>query len=200
MLVSAEIRWFWKGDCPDQVSQWFENRDFPPGGGKPRRDDYAHLNGNPELGIKKRDKKAGLEVKGLIATLPAPFAALQYPVQLWCKWSADFRTKAPIVVHKTRHLRKFEFNRGTITQLELNAEEKRRDGGRLPDIGCNLEKTEITIEGRNETWYSIGFEAFGDMQTAVSALAATINHLRPLPRFDGHLASYPEWLANFGTD
>jgi hypothetical protein len=114
MLVSAEIRWFWKGDCPSQVSHWFENFGFPAGGGEPRRDDYVHLNGNPELGIKKRGKKDGLEVKGLISTLPALSGAVQDPVQLWCKWSVDFHAEVSIAVHKTRYLRKFEFSRGSL--------------------------------------------------------------------------------------
>jgi hypothetical protein len=196
MQVSAEIRWFWKGDCPDPVSLWFETFDLAAGGGKSRKDEYVHLKGNPELGIKKRGEKGGLEVKGLIATLPALSGAFRDPVQLWCKWRADFHAVVSIAVHKTRFLRKFEFSRGAITQLKLNADEERCDGGPLPDIGCNLEKTKITIEGRNESWHSIGFEAFGDIQTAVSALAATIDHLGPLPRFDGRLASYPEWLAD----
>jgi len=31
--------------------------------------------------------------------------------------------------------------------------------------------------------------------TPVAALAATLDHLQPLPAFDGIHASYPQWLA-----
>ena len=77
MLISAELRWFWLGNCPSEVEQWFRSGE-PPGGGdqaKPRVDRYFHHKGIVELGIKVRDERKNLppdvEVKGLVTTRKA---------------------------------------------------------------------------------------------------------------------------------
>lgn len=195
MLISAEVRWFWEGDCPDHISRWFEVLSFPfPASGEEQRiDRYLDLGGNTEIGVKQRGAKPELEVKGLVATIPSQ-PATGAPQQLWCKWDAVLPATVFIETKKTRRLRKFAFDRGQVSQLELRAGECWADKSPLPETGCNLEITRIEPAGR-EIWYSIGFEAFGDLQTAPAALAATLEHLQPLPDFDGMLASYPQWLA-----
>jgi hypothetical protein len=33
MVTSAELRWFWRGRCPQPVNDWFFKSGLPPGGG-----------------------------------------------------------------------------------------------------------------------------------------------------------------------
>src|SRR5678815_5321035 len=89
MFISAESRWFWRESLPAGLEDWFRSTGFSPGGGIVRIDEYLLDAGNPELGVKKRGGKNGVEIKGLVETrsaLPAPFHGR---VQIWSKWSSE---------------------------------------------------------------------------------------------------------------
>jgi len=68
MLISAEIRWFWRGSCPQPVRDWFFKSGLPPGGGYSRIDRYAFERHEAEISLKKRGDKREFEVKGLVTT------------------------------------------------------------------------------------------------------------------------------------
>jgi hypothetical protein len=91
VLLSAEIRLFWFGAKPQALEDWFfspEIHERRAEGPEERTDVYLCDAGQIELGIKTRGKNPGVEVKGLIATLPDPieFASYQVPIELWSKW------------------------------------------------------------------------------------------------------------------
>jgi hypothetical protein len=126
--------------------------------------------GNPEMGIKKRGGGAGVEVKGLVSELSP--VALPGRAQLWCKWSTDgLDFSDGITVEKQRWLRQ------------------------LP--GCNLELTTLVVGGQR--WWTVGFEAFGDLHEAEprlrAACAAVADGAPPL----GLSLSYAEWLTRFAA-
>ena len=54
MVTSAELRWFWRGRCPQPVHDWLFKSGLPPGGGFSRVDKYVPQRGEPEISIKKR--------------------------------------------------------------------------------------------------------------------------------------------------
>jgi len=72
MMTSAELRWFWRGSCPQPVHDWFFKSGLPPGGGLTRVDRYAPPRRATDIGIKKRGDKPEFEVKGLV-DLPIKF-------------------------------------------------------------------------------------------------------------------------------
>jgi hypothetical protein len=199
MRISAELRWFWSGACPDQVRTWFHGGPFPAGGGEahPRVDRYFVQGGESEVGLKLRAAKGPTpqaEFKGLVALQPSAEPLAGAPaVQIWCKWNVIAPAGGETLdVAKVRWLRKFRVEGGAASEVALDAEERPLKGG-LPDVGCNLELTRIQALGR--AWETIGFEAFGDLTSAPAALQACLRALRPLPAFDGLVQSYPEWLA-----
>ena len=59
MRVTAEMRWFWPGQCPPDLESWFFKSTPRAGGGQPRCDQYVRPSNGSELGIKKRGSKAG---------------------------------------------------------------------------------------------------------------------------------------------
>ena len=80
MLVSAELRWFWRGGVPAAVDAWFWKREIPAGGGNVRTDEYLVDRSQIELGLKKRGTKPGIEIKGLVGrreAVPGPESPLQ---------------------------------------------------------------------------------------------------------------------------
>ena len=63
MLTSAELRWFWRGRCPQPVYDWFFESGLPPGGGQSRVDRYIPQRGEPDISLKRRGDKPDFEVK-----------------------------------------------------------------------------------------------------------------------------------------
>jgi hypothetical protein len=104
MLVSAEVRWFWRNECPRQIHDWFFRSGLPPVGGRPKIDRYIQQPNNAELGIKERGDIAGLEIKGLVATRTSPaLAKLASHLEIWCKWSCvvpDLSLTAAVTLRK----------------------------------------------------------------------------------------------------
>jgi hypothetical protein len=57
--------------------------------------------------------------------------------------------------------------------------------------------TEVKIENRSDIWWTLGFEAFGDLETAPTNLArGLLPDATALVSIvsSGALLSYPEWL------
>ena len=66
VLFSAELRWFFKGPPPAALDSWFRSGHIPPGGGEIRRDEYLRDPKQQQLGVKKRGRNPGVEIKGLV--------------------------------------------------------------------------------------------------------------------------------------
>ena len=202
MSVSAEFRWFWKDALPQGLEAFFRAGPFPPGGGKTRSDEYLVDARQIELGLKRRGGKDGIEIKGLVAVrevLPAPFEGR---VQIWSKWTSNALTidhLPRLVVHKTRWLRKFDTSGADVTEVELDAEERPRQSPEwMLERGCHFELAAIQIDER--AWWTVGFEAFGPLDTVEESLVRTVKRLAPGPNVPPGLElSYPAWLARFST-
>jgi hypothetical protein len=155
------------------------------------------------LGIKARGGGKGIELKTLVAVsrthlgIP-PFAG---PIEIWTKASSTVLQLDPgllVKVHKRRWIRKFDTAASPPVELDLDAEENLVGGGSLPNDGCNVELTQVSVEGAADTWWTFGFEAFGPLWNVESSLLATAALLagrNPSGWTEGRLASYPAWLA-----
>jgi hypothetical protein len=199
MIVSAEMRWFWPGECPDRFDAWFQAGSPPPGLSS-REDEYLYERGQRELGIKRRGEKPGIEIKGLVAVLPpsrdpAPFAGA---IEIWCKWpsSASVRDLPAVKIKKQRWLRKFDMTRLKPVEVPMRKDDAPADDRPFPREGCNVELTRIELEP-DEVWWTFGFEAFGDLcsvERRLRAALALMAERRPPPVAPGELMSYPAWL------
>lgn len=141
MLISAELRWFWRETLPPGLEQWFRSGTLTPGGGNSRDDEYLVDPLQSELGVKKRSGMSGIEIKGLVevrTVLPGPFSGR---VQIWTKWTSHVITidhLPRIVVRKTRWVRKYDTSGSAVHELELDyplrrpSRAARRKGKRLP--------------------------------------------------------------------
>jgi hypothetical protein len=202
MQISAEIRWFWLADCPGAIEAWFNSGDMPPGGGRARHDEYLHEPDQIELGMKRRGEKPGVEVKGLVTTLlhPSDVTPFVGPIEIWCKWQSlglVIGDLAVVRVRKVRLLRKFQTHGRTATEIRLTEDETPRDRRALPELGCNVELTRIELRS-GQRWRTLGFEAFGDLQSVEQSLLSTLSEMasRGAPSLgSGELLSYPAWLS-----
>src|SRR5205085_9026499 len=130
MKVSAEARWFWRDSLPRSVHDWFHAGKIAPGGGRTRDDVYLRTS-ELELGIKRRGSVPGVEIKGLVSSLP-PLAVGSITVhpQLWTKWSTpafDIASLACVTTHKRRLLRKLSGDVQPLMEIALGEDELPKD-------------------------------------------------------------------------
>ena len=186
MFVSAEIRWFYPDECPTNLHRWFGEMSPAPGGGKMRIDKYLSQTNQSEVSIKIRGGRPGVEIKGLVAVCRSELVPFAPYFELWCKWrlqaSALEMTKR-IIIQKTRWIRTYDTSRAAIVEIPLQADEKPLNGQPLPQQGCNVEISKIQIAEDPRQWWTLGFEAFGDLDSVPGNLLKTaqflINSLLP---------------------
>ena len=210
MELSAEARLWWQGPECSAVEAWFEGLSDVGPGGPPlhdasgegtRKDLYLRDPEQVELGIKVRrsgEPDERLEVKSLVDRRGE--ASPIGPVTIWSKSASEALRigGAPtILTRKRRRLRKYGWDGAALAEIALDETEKPRDGGK-PEAGCNVEFTRVTVEGLEEVWWTLGFEAFGklgDIEGILRACIAQCLSAGPLPADgDSRPASYPEWL------
>ena len=207
MYPSTEVRWFFRGELPGDMRQWFEAGG--PGICEPQRtDEYLVLPRCRTTSVKFRDNR--FEIKALTQS-PVP---VNYPNGIsglrdaWVKWSSatidseGFRQKVVrpedqwISVSKTRHLR--------LISLEgREPAEVAPDHGWL-SAGCQVELTAIRAWSRPEDqsgaapWWSLSFEAFGTPESMPGGLDRVIGEffteLPPVNLNAEASYSYPVWL------
>ena len=202
MRVTAEMRWFWLGQCPPDLESWFFKSSLRAGGG-PRCDEYVRPSNGAELGIKKRGSKAGVEVKGLIGTSRCPeLISLAPHYELWCKWTSnDFFLNGTnlVVTKKVRWARKLDTSCNSVFEVPLGADEVPLNGEWVRE-GCNLTMTEVQTAGIAVEWWTFCFEAFGSLESAPKNLQAATSYSKStfFPQPEGAFLSYPAWLSQIG--
>jgi hypothetical protein len=203
MFASAEVRWFWCGRCPQEIRDWFFKIGLPPGGGQYRIDRYIVQRSQPTLSIKQRGDELTLEVKGQVTTRRTPeLDPLASYLEVWCKWSCaipGLNFKDQLAVSKTRWRRKFDTSKHVRSEIPLATNERPQRGYSLPIQGCDVELTEVKIVSKSGTWWTLGFEAFGNIDTVSANLTLVLLPDKPfLARTigSGALMSYPTWLMN----
>src|SRR3984893_18582477 len=72
-----------------------------------------------------------------------------------------------MIIQKTRWIRTYDTSRAAIVEIPLQADEKPLNGQPLPQQGCNVEISKIQIAEDPRQWWTLGFEAFGDLDTAL---------------------------------
>lgn len=202
MLVSAELRWFWRGGVPAAIDAWFRNREIPAGGGTSRTDEYLVDRRQIELGLKKRGTKPGIEIKGLVGTRGTVSTPFDGRVQIWSKWTSETLTidhLPRINIRKTRWLRRFDTSGSQVVEIELDGLERSRySADEFPQRGCHVEVVSLEVEGGSTPWGSVGFEAFGDLSTVENSLDRTLSQVAaPAALPAGRELSYPGWLAQW---
>jgi len=206
MFPSAEVRWFWNNICPQHVHDWFFKTGLPPGGGHPRTDRYLPQPNAAEISIKERGDTPGLQVKGLVATRQSPaLASVASHVEIWCKWSCTIPRLIltdEVAVTKTRWLRQFDTSKPAAMEIPLDSNEKPKPGYSSPVVGCNVELPGVRILNRPDVWWTLGFEAFGDLDIVPMSLTRVLLPERSvLPSIvsSGAFLNYPGWLLKFAN-
>ena len=87
-------------------------------------------------------------------------------------------------------------------EIPLDGNERPTKGHSLPAQGCNVELTDVQMPGHAGAWWTLGFEAFGDLDSVSANLTLTVLPEKPaLVRIvaSGEFLSYPAWLQALKT-
>jgi hypothetical protein len=219
MLSTAEIRWFTPGDIPDQVFDWFIDFIGKPTRAPSRTDHYLLLP-DDGIGIKIREvmiehkQRSGGEVERLrggegererVRTGKRWSDGVNSGiVERWEKWSFPLDddeavakmlktyTESWLGITKKRLMRILEFDdNGNIRHTTFEA---------VKNIACGWELTELEIEGSPDKWWTMGFEAFGEVGDLDEPLIGVCEHVlkeSPIKFNVRNSFSYPEWISQF---
>ena len=176
-LRTLEVRWLLPGPLDAAVAGWFGRF---PAETESREDTYLVDPDLRGLSVKVRAGRS-LEVKmchGTVGLLDIPGRA-RGRIQSWQKWSFPVGPlrqdgDAPAgwtVMGKSRRISRFRLAREGIVA----------EPGRAGEPGCAVELTEV--RARDETWWSLGFEAAGPVDLVRAGLEGTAEMIfaRPLP-------------------
>ena len=216
MYRSSEVRWFFAGELPADVREWFVVGDHVRG--EPvRTDEYILLPDCRTVSLKIREGR--LEVKArTLAPEPVTYAHdVKGMRDNWVKWSSNTvavealeelvsrADERRLIVTKHRRLRTYSLHGEAPEEVDGSVV-------RLED-GCQIELTEISVswahpryrsnvpdeEQASSTWWTLSFEAFGAPERITANLDRVMTLIfrsappMQLPRDASR--SYPAWLA-----
>jgi hypothetical protein len=198
---TAELRWFYEGAIPEDVTAWFHRGERRPVEQLHRVDHYLWLGGLAELGIKLRQGRIEVKRRHTVHGVVHFHRQISGSVEEWHKWSfalaaahrlpgdAGTQNSAWIKVRKERQLRKYRITNERQPIAVPDAE--------YPVQGCHLELTRIRV-GENR-WWSLGLEAFGPAGALWQYLSLVVDHILGqglLPTLEArHSCGYPRWVA-----
>lgn len=203
MLLTAELRWFYPGRLPTNMSEWFQCEDAgedlePP---EEREDVYFHSAGCDYLNIKLRQER--LEIKWRQAELgKVSFGnAGEGHAEKWFKWICEappaqsliatvpLETGKWVRVKKSRMQRHYQVVAGeSIISVPVKADINQ---------GCTIELTQLNVN--DEEWWSLAFEAFAEDKNLVTILDEVLDWVAKtysgLPVQADSSYGYPKWLS-----
>jgi len=201
MFPTLEVRWFIRGNIPEQVREWFVRGDPAPINEPPRVDHYLCLQRTNALGIKLREDR--IEIKQRLHQ----YGNIRFHrrvtgvIEHWRKWSlplaATGESLAEMLVPRSSWMgvRKDRMLRGY--RCDADGQVLATPGG-YADRGCHMELT--GVQAGDRVWWTLAFEAYGAEPSLRGSLASTMGYILerdgPPTALDGRDSySYATWLA-----
>lgn len=185
LLITAELRWFFRGRLPQKVGHWFQAESTPTFEGS-REDLYFNLMEGDALGVKAREGKLEIKHRTEDLGLKTLSENISGHLEKWAKWSFE-------IAEEEINFLKTSISKDSWISVKKSRWLKRYEA-------CNVELTEIEVDLQN--WWTLGFEAFGkesnivhDLQIAVEQ--SLINNPFPIALKAADSFSYPKWLRDF---
>ncbi len=169
-LATAEVRWFFPGEVPDDVWQWFRRGDL--WATQPERiDAYLVLPGCSTTGIKVREGRFEVKTRTTAPVVAEYSPGVRGHSEGWLKWSRFFGDTESaraffmsggerwLSVRKARTMRGFSLDGITAAEDPFEVDMV----GDRPIRGCGAEITQAEVgSGPGARWWTIGLEGYGD--------------------------------------
>jgi len=196
MYPTAEVRWFFTGSIPPEVTAWYAEAISPAQPSPPRTDHYLRVPDSTTLSIKQREGR--IEIKQLQHDFGTEElgANASGQVGLWRKWSFSIVGSEYVLIPRENWLGVWKERSLYLYAVSADGTMQTTSQDMYPSRGCAVELT--TTQCNDQTWWSIGLEAFGrestlhdDLHTIASYVFSQADH----PHFlSGDSFGYPDWL------
>ena len=194
MLASAEVRWFYRGNPRDAVTEWFDTFDPTT---EPSRTDWYLQPTDAAMNVKWREGRIEAKRRDAPGEAVAFAENIHGLLERWRKWSFPLAEEAGAnlseqalwqAVEKSRLMKKFRRDeKGRIVPVPA-------DG--YPDAGCQVELA--SLETKGEMWWSLCFESFGPeapLRDLLVETAAYVFSKGTPPTLElAHSDGYAAWL------
>jgi hypothetical protein len=202
-LVTLELRWFFDGELPATVQQWFDTAlPGPAVEPAPRSDFYLIVAGRDDTGLKLREQKLELKIRSRSTPFVGDRVRARGRVELWEKWSWSYARPADVEigfaegvrgprvdVDKVRWQRKYDASpSGTLRPVPAEESVER---------AALIEITRLRVLDR-PAW-TLGFDAIGPAPDREGILSLAVDVLLAAFPAAERLSSdrsfgYPRWL------
>ena len=199
MIHTTEARWFIRGKLPAGINDWCNDNQSGLIRQEPRTDYYLTGFKNSDIGVKYREEK--LEFKQAVQDKKKLLIIKSFTgiLQEWKKWSFDLSETSLFEsmlndnkliwkgVHKERWLKFFVNDNGILRSVSFSTDIK---------CGCQFEIGVVSNIDKSKTWWTIGFEAFGEKPEALVRRVAEkiFSQHRFFENLNMNSMSYPEWI------
>jgi hypothetical protein len=207
MFPTAEVRWFFRGEVPANIWEWFHAGGHEPEEQSPRVDHYLRNIDGDSLGVKLREGR--IEIKQRLGgqTLVRFGKRSDGYVARWVKWSFELAEASGVVAElsgsSSRWIGIWKARKVLTFQVTDEKSIKYMSGYEGIDRGCAWEIAKVKVDGVERAWWSVGFEAFGNETELGDTLMMVVNQsfsVANAPEFNGEQSyGYPNWLQKVST-
>lgn len=204
MLHTSEIRWFIAGILSKEALSWF-SAGHRLEQATVQVHEYLLFPGCDAVGVKFREDRFEIKANlGVSQPLSLP-VSIQGRSERWIKWSLPTKglpmlgrtlhQSGPwLKVHKERNQRTFSAETGHLQEVSRDS---------LPVTGCNIELTSVEVEADSQSWFTLGFEAYGPpsvtpgiLEEGVGSFFKAQGQAPGMNLTQTNSFSYPAWLMN----
>ena len=190
MYPTTELRWFAEGGIPGPVGSWFEQCQGEISGHLARTDFYLRVSDSDGLGIKIREGRLEIKQRTRQIGLIQLHQRVVGLVEQWRKWGfvlepnqtlSDITGRSEtgwIRVKKDRNLRRYQLASNGLLKPIGEVSVAPGAVGTEQVRGCDVELTSIQVARRR--WWSLAFEAYGQVNSTHEDLLFMIDQLTEL--------------------
>jgi hypothetical protein len=198
---TIELRWFYRGDLPAEIAEWFNTLGANSTDADTRTDFYLQSS-SPDVGIKIR--QGNLEVKHLqqqFDKIDIDRFGESY-VEQWSKWICDDRAAHPPATGKQGWIQVDKVRQQQFYRVEFSDPIKLIPISTPRENAAAIELTTLQLHGR--AWWTIACEYLGDDMSIDRQFLPIVQAL--LVSYPGAIATpsssggYPQWLMAIDRD
>ena len=199
MLRTVEVRWFFTGDIPISVQDWFTAAAPSAAGEAPRDDYYLNIEDQNGLGIKIREGRLEVKERQFSLGICRFHKAIIGRMDSWAKWGINLKISISKPANQVADIWVPVTKERQMNSYILTEGNWRSRGGKLgiKEEGCEIELSKINISSR--IWWTFAFEAPGipdqGRKLLLSASEQFFAKHDPPPFFLEDSYSYPRWIG-----
>jgi len=205
MLTTSEMRWFFPGEIPKEIENWFATNILSGDSQTPedREDWYLRIPGCETLGVKLRQQRLEIKWRSTESGIWHLKDHVAGAAEKWVKWTCEEKEIESVITKDVIAKGEWVRVKKVRSQIRYLVNDDRTFTPAATDLtskdGCNIELTQLKIN--QDLWWSLSFEASGQNANLENNLEIVtkwaINTYPQLKLPPENSYAYPKWFAVF---